>query len=201
MLIFTPFALCFVTLRGIFMRFPELTYWQDATVQVPCFLLFLCFRKAHKKYSRNWMKRRPKLLFFPEEGRGPKESRRGARGQPHHEGAWPSPWPRPPMVRTPWSPPNDAPSPIKSLPTENPKSIGVFPRTVSQHRRRRSKFRGTEVSIPAPCQDGEVPPEPSPSVSIASSAVSIDFTVISTNLAVSYDEEGVVLPRGWGLYR
>jgi hypothetical protein len=31
---------------------------------------------------------------------------------------------------------------------------------------------------------------------VASSAVSIDFTVISTNLAVSYDKEGVVLPRG-----
>jgi hypothetical protein len=52
------------------------------------------------------------------------------------------------------------------------------------------KFRGTEVSIPAPCQDGKVPPEPSPSVSIAVSVVSIDLT------AISYDEEGVVHPRG-----
>jgi hypothetical protein len=26
-LVFTPFALCFVTLRGVFMRFPKLTYW------------------------------------------------------------------------------------------------------------------------------------------------------------------------------
>jgi hypothetical protein len=58
------------------------------------------------------------------------------------------------------------------------------------------KFRGTEVSVPAPCQDGEVPSEPSPSVSIAVSAVSIDLTTISINLVVSYDEEGVVLPRG-----
>jgi hypothetical protein len=58
------------------------------------------------------------------------------------------------------------------------------------------EFRGTEVSIPAPCWDGEVPPEPSPSVSIAVSAVSIDLTAISINLAVSYDKEGVVLPRG-----
>jgi hypothetical protein len=58
------------------------------------------------------------------------------------------------------------------------------------------KFRWIEVSIPAPCWDREVPPEPSPSVSIAVSTVSIDFTAISTNLAVSYDEEGVVLPRG-----
>jgi hypothetical protein len=55
------------------------------------------------------------------------------------------------------------------------------------------EFWGTEVSVPAPCRDGEVPPEPSPSVSIA---VSIDFTAISINLVVSYDEEGVVLPRG-----
>jgi hypothetical protein len=56
------------------------------------------------------------------------------------------------------------------------------------------KFRGTEVSIPAPCRDEEVPPEPSPLVSIAVSAVSIDLTAISINLAISYDEEAVVLP-------
>jgi hypothetical protein len=33
-------------------------------------------------------------------------------------------------------------------------------------------------------------------VSIAASAVSIDLTAISINLAVSYDEEGVVLAQG-----
>jgi hypothetical protein len=58
------------------------------------------------------------------------------------------------------------------------------------------KFRGIEVSVPTPCWDEEVPPEPSPSISIAVSAVSIDLTTISINLAISYDEEGVVLPRG-----
>jgi hypothetical protein len=41
-----------------------------------------------------------------------------------------------------------------------------------------------------------VPLEPSPSVFVAVSAVSIDLTAISINLAVSYDEEGVVIPRG-----
>jgi hypothetical protein len=41
-----------------------------------------------------------------------------------------------------------------------------------------------------------VPPESSPSVSIAVSAVSIDLTTISITIAASYDEEGVVLP--WG---
>jgi hypothetical protein len=58
------------------------------------------------------------------------------------------------------------------------------------------KFWGTEVSVLAPFRDGEVPPEPSLSVSIAVFAVSIDLTALSINLAVSYDEEGVFLP--WG---
>jgi hypothetical protein len=58
------------------------------------------------------------------------------------------------------------------------------------------EFWGIEVSVLAPCQDGEVPLEPSLSVSIAISAISIDLTTISINLAVFYDEEGVVHPRG-----
>jgi hypothetical protein len=58
------------------------------------------------------------------------------------------------------------------------------------------EFQGIEVSVLAPCRDGEVPSEPSPSVSIAVSSVSIDLTTISINLAVFYDEEGVVHPRG-----
>jgi hypothetical protein len=33
-------------------------------------------------------------------------------------------------------------------------------------------------------------------ISIDSIAVSIDFTAISIDVAVSHDEEGVVLPRG-----
>jgi hypothetical protein len=48
------------------------------------------------------------------------------------------------------------------------------------------EIRGTEVSVPAPCRDGELPPEPSPSIS----------TAIFIAVAVSHDEEGVVLPQG-----
>jgi hypothetical protein len=58
------------------------------------------------------------------------------------------------------------------------------------------KFWGTEVSIPTPCRDWKVPPEPSLSVSITVSAVSIDPIAISIAVAASDDEEGVVLPRG-----
>jgi hypothetical protein len=100
------------------------------------------------------------------------------------------------VVRSPWSTSDDAPSPIRSLSTENPKTIGVFPEQFCSAAAVEDKFRGTEVSVPAPCRDGEVPSEPSPSVSIAVSAISIDLTAISIDLVVSYDEEGVVLPRG-----
>jgi hypothetical protein len=58
------------------------------------------------------------------------------------------------------------------------------------------EFQGIEVSVPATCRDGEVPPESSPSVSITVTAISIDLTAISIAVAASYDEEGVVLPRG-----
>jgi hypothetical protein len=43
-----------------------------------------------------------------------------------------------------------------------------------------------------------VPREPSPSVSIAISAISIDLTAISIVVAASDDEKGVVLPRAEG---
>jgi hypothetical protein len=58
------------------------------------------------------------------------------------------------------------------------------------------KFWGIEVSILAPFQDREVPPKPSPLVSITVSTISIDLTAISINLVVSYNEEGVVYPQG-----
>jgi hypothetical protein len=32
------------------------------------------------------------------------------------------------------------------------------------------KFRGTEISVPAPCRDEELPPEPSPSTAPPSSS-------------------------------
>jgi hypothetical protein len=76
------------------------------------------------------------------------------------------------------------------------KESGKFPKEFRSSAAAADEFWGTEVSVPAPFRDGEVPPEPSPSVSIAISTVSIGLTAISTNLAVSDDEEGVVLPRG-----
>jgi hypothetical protein len=67
--------------------------------------------------------------IFTEASQRPKMTRRGARGQPHHQGARPSPWPCPPMVRMPWSTPDDAPLPIKSSRWEKHKNPINFPET------------------------------------------------------------------------
>jgi hypothetical protein len=142
MLVFTPFALCFVTLHGVFMRFLELTYWQDATVPVPCFLLFLCFRKVTQEiFSELDETKAEHPEIYQSFQKFEEEPERG-QGLPTQQGARPSPWPHPPIVRPPWSPPDDAPSPIKSLGTENPKTIGKFPERVPQLRRRRRQISG-----------------------------------------------------------
>jgi hypothetical protein len=97
--------------------------------QFPIFCCFCVSEKLHRKYSRNWTKQKPKLPIFTEASRRPKRRRRGARGQPHHQGARPSPWPRPPMVRAPWSTYDGAPSPIKTPRREKPKDPINFPET------------------------------------------------------------------------
>ena len=110
--------------------------------QFPVFCCFCVSEKLHRKYSRNWTKQVPEVLFFPEASRRPKESRRGARACPHTRVARPRPWPRHPCVRSPWLPSRDAPSPIRSLGTENPRGFGNFPETVPQLRRRRRRISG-----------------------------------------------------------
>jgi hypothetical protein len=90
-------------------------------------------------------------------------------------------------------------TPLRLYKASGQKTLGesaIFQKEFRSSAATANEFWGTEVSILAPCQDEEVPLEPSPSVSIAVSTVSIDLTAISINLAVSYDEEGVVLPRG-----
>jgi hypothetical protein len=98
-------------------------------VSVPIFCYFCVSEKLHRKYSRNWTKQKLNLPIFNEASRRPKRRRRGATGWPHHRGARPSPWPRPPMVRPPWSTSDVAPSPIKTPRREKPKAPINFSET------------------------------------------------------------------------
>src|SRR5215213_7638731 len=66
-----------------------------------CFLLFLVSEIPVRKYSRNWTKLTPRVLFLHEASRRPKGERSGATRQPGDRAARPKPWPRGP---TPWAP-------------------------------------------------------------------------------------------------
>jgi hypothetical protein len=118
------------TLCGVFMQFLELTYWQDATVSVPCFLLFLCFRKATQKIFSELNKMKTKTPILPGGRMRTKREPEAVQRAPSPLGGAAQALAVPTCGEPPWSTPDDVPSPIKSLPTENPRGIGVFPRIV-----------------------------------------------------------------------
>jgi hypothetical protein len=107
----------------------------------PVFCYFCVSEKLHRKYSRNWTKQVPEVLFFPEASRDPKRSRRRATRAPHTREVRPSPWPRPLCVRSPRSTSDDAPSPIKTPRWKEPKDPITFPEHIVIRRRRRPKDR------------------------------------------------------------
>jgi hypothetical protein len=89
--------------------------------QFPVFCYFCVSEVIHRKYSRNWMKQVPEVLFYPKASRDPKRSRRGAIGPPHARPAWPGPGPRQPGVRPPSSTSDITPSPINTPRRKKPK--------------------------------------------------------------------------------
>jgi hypothetical protein len=160
-------------------------------VPVPVFCYFCVSKKLHMKYSLNWMKWSPKFLFSPTWDRV--QSRDGGGPGGGHTTWWCGCTPGCATLwcGAPGQPPDITLPPIKSPRHENPKSIGVHPRKILQCRRhQRRSSRGRSLC------SGTLP-----GWAIAPGAISIDSIAISINVANSYDEEGVVLPRGWGLYR
>jgi hypothetical protein len=101
-------------------------------VPVPCFLLFLCFRKVTQEIFLELDKTKAEPPIFTKALQRLKMRRRGARGQPHHQGARPSPWLHPPVVRLPGPTSDDALSPISSPWWEKPKGRISFPWNILQ---------------------------------------------------------------------
>ena len=85
-----------------------------------CFLLFLVSEILVTKYSRNWTKSRPRVLFCHEASRRPKRSRSGATRGRHYRAALPRSWPRRPVVWAPRAASLPALPPTNSLRRETP---------------------------------------------------------------------------------
>jgi hypothetical protein len=158
-------------------------------VPVPVFCYFSIPGFYQRKYSWNWMKQKPNLQFFPTRRRIPKQRLRRAPSQPHHRVA--PPWLCHRMVWPPRAPSDIALPPINCLQRENPKRIGIHPQKVLLRRRHRRPVSGDRSLC-----SGTLPGR-----GIAPGAISMESTTIFIAVADSHDEERVVLPRGWGLYR
>jgi hypothetical protein len=93
--LFIHHLLCVLfTLCGIFVNFPKLTYYPDATVSVPCFLMFLCFRKVTQEIFSELDETKVEVSNYLTQRRSPKESGRRTKGRPHLVVAWATPRPR-----------------------------------------------------------------------------------------------------------
>jgi hypothetical protein len=112
MLVYAPFALCFVTLRGVFILFSGTNLLTRCIVPVPCFLLFLCFKKVTQEIFSELDETKPEVPISPDTRRSPKQRRRRARRWPHHLVARVHPWPRHHLMWEPLVPSYIAPPPI-----------------------------------------------------------------------------------------
>jgi hypothetical protein len=159
---FTPIALCFVYTSWHFYAFSGTNLLTRCHSASSCFLLFLYFRKVIQEIFLELDETKAEVPIYLTWRRSPKERRSRARRRLHYRVPRPHPWPRRAMVWAPQVPSEIALPPINCLQRENPKSASI-------HEKFRSaatiedQVWGTKVSIPAPCWDEELPPEPSPS--------------------------------------
>jgi hypothetical protein len=98
-------------------------------VPVPCFLLFLCFKKVTQEIFSELDETKANHLEIYRTSREPKRRWRGATGRSHNRAARPRPWPRPLCVRPPRSTSDAAPSPIKTPDRKNLRTPMNFPET------------------------------------------------------------------------
>jgi hypothetical protein len=132
MLVYTPFALCFVYTSWRFYAFSGTNLLTRCHSASSCFLLFLCFRKVAQEIFSKLDETKAEVPNYLTRRRGPKESRRQTKGQPHLVVARATPRPRHQGVWPPGPHPNIALPPIYSPRRENPKRPNSFLENILQ---------------------------------------------------------------------
>jgi hypothetical protein len=110
-------------------------------VPVPCFLLFLCFRKVTQEIFLELDETKAERPEIYRSFQRTKEETERSQGWPHHQGAWPRAWPHRPVVSPTRSTSDADPSPIKTPRWEKPKDPITFPEYITICRRRRPEDR------------------------------------------------------------
>jgi hypothetical protein len=83
MLVYTPFALCFVYISWRFYAFSGTNLLTRCHSVSSYFLLFLCFRKVTKEIFSELDETKAEIPNYLTQRRSPKESQRRTKGRPH----------------------------------------------------------------------------------------------------------------------
>jgi hypothetical protein len=126
MLVYAPFALCFVYISWHFYTFSGTNLLTRCHSASSLFSAVLCFRKVTHEIFSELDETKDEVPIFSDTRRSPKQRRRGARGQPHQRVARATPWSCHQVVWTPSPPPDIALLPIYSPRRENPKAQTLF---------------------------------------------------------------------------
>jgi hypothetical protein len=132
MLVYTPFALCFVYTSWRFYAFSVTNLLTRCHSASSCFLLFLCFRKVTQEIFLELDETKAEVPIYLTRRRSPKESRRWTKGQPHQVVARATPRLQHQVVWPPGPPPDIALPPIYSLRWENHKGSNTFLENILQ---------------------------------------------------------------------
>ena len=143
-------------------------------------------RKAVRAIFSEFDETKAKPPIFSRDTRSQKGKPGGGPRPPNHMAARRGERVRQPMVWPTRDATDVAPSPIYSPRRENPKYIHHIPEELPERRRHRNLVSGVRRSC-----SGTLPGRGS-----APGAISISSIAIFIAVAVSHDEDGVVLPRG-----
>jgi hypothetical protein len=167
---FTPITLCFDYTLWHFYAFSGTNLLTRCHNASSCFLLFLCFRKVTQEIFSELDESKPKVSIFPT--RDGVQRRPGGDPGAGHTIGWRG---STPGNATRWCRPLVHPLTLpfrlyilSEMRTLN-QSTSVDENFCSAATIE-DQFWGTEVSVPAPCRDGEFPPKPSPSTPPPSSS-------------------------------
>jgi hypothetical protein len=141
MLVYTPFALCFVYTSWRFYAFSGTNLLTRCHSDSSYFLLFLCFRKFTQEIFSELDETKAEVPNYLTRRWSPKESRRRTKGQPHQVVARATPRPHHQVVWPPGPPPDIALLPIYSLRRENPRPKHFFRKYTASRRRRWREIR------------------------------------------------------------
>jgi hypothetical protein len=91
MLVYKPFALCFIYTLWHFYAFSGTNLLTRCHSASSCLLLFLCFRKVTQEIFSELDETKAEVPNYLTRRRSPKESQRRTKGQPHQVVVWATP--------------------------------------------------------------------------------------------------------------